>query len=296
MPVPKEITTILLEAGLPTAALALAAGLIRWAGILERQASEQALAYVSGLLTARRLDEFGRLAATLVPLAFDKLFGTKIISVRFVFRSFLLTTGFWLLLLEIKHPNWKYALSPINDYRSYPGILLWYTLDMACLVKSKILLTRLSQRNAIVYAVSFYFLDLISSYLLSFTFTTILFYYNTLAYPQWHGNYSEVVENYVNFYPIFRDYIFAPAEAIRLDSVGVPSTMLTFVWTLAFVFFLFIAKILISLDAIARFTAWWFRDFDKHPLTAVAKVAGASIVLFTMAFKAIHWAELGLTG
>ena len=61
MPIPQEITDILSRLGLPAGAIALAVGLVRGAAVLEKDASEPALKYVSGLLTGGGFTAFGKL-------------------------------------------------------------------------------------------------------------------------------------------------------------------------------------------------------------------------------------------
>src|SRR5215470_11287631 len=109
MPIAQEITDILSQLGLPAGAIALAVGLVRGAGALEKDASEAALKYVSGLLTRGGLTSFGKLGATLVPTIFDKIFGSRPLSYKFISRSLLATTLFWLTLLVLKHPNWRHV-------------------------------------------------------------------------------------------------------------------------------------------------------------------------------------------
>ena len=50
-----------------------------------------------------------------------------------------------------------------------------------------------------------------------------------------------------------------------------------------------IAMLLVPIDQIRRFTAWWFRDVGKRPLTAIAKVAGTLIIIGSVVIKAVRW-------
>jgi hypothetical protein len=76
---------------------------------------------------------------------------------------------------------------------------------------------------------------------------------------------------------------------MELFRVVIPSTMFTSVWT----FFLFIscivAQLLVPIDYLRRFTTFWFKDVEHHPLTAIAKVAATLIVIGAMAIKAVRW-------
>ena len=98
------------EFGLPAVVVtALAVGLVRGAKAFEEGASDAALKYVSALLTGGGLTNFGKVGATLVPAIFDRVFGTRPLSIKFILRSFLATTLFWIILLAVRHPNWGYV-------------------------------------------------------------------------------------------------------------------------------------------------------------------------------------------
>jgi hypothetical protein len=51
-------------------------------------------------------------------------------------------------------------------------------------------------------------------------------------------------------------------------------------------------KLLFPLEYIRRFTLWWFRDIDAHPLRAIAKVAAILIVIGAFSIKAVRWGWL----
>jgi hypothetical protein len=61
------------------------------------------------------------------------------------------------------------------------------------------------------------------------------------------------------------------------------------VWTVLVVVSSCVAILLEPIDQIRRFTGWWFRDVEKRPLTAVAKVAGTLIIIGAVAIKGIRW-------
>jgi hypothetical protein len=90
-------------------------GLVRGAKALETGANPQALKYVSGLLTEGNLRNIGKAGAGLVPFVFDKVFGSRPLSFRFISRSITATTIFWLVLLELKHVNWVVQATFISD-------------------------------------------------------------------------------------------------------------------------------------------------------------------------------------
>jgi hypothetical protein len=49
-----------------------------------------------------------------------------------------------------------------------------------------------------------------------------------------------------------------------------------------------VAMLLISIDHIFYFTSWWFRDFEKRPLTSIAKVAGTLIIIVAVVIQAVR--------
>ena len=72
-------------------------------------------------------------------------------------------------------------------------------------------------------------------------------------------------------------------------AVVVPSTMLTSLWTLLLIVSGMIAQLLSPIDYVRRFTTWWFRDIETHPLTAIAKVAATLIIVSAVAVKTVRW-------
>jgi signal transduction histidine kinase len=47
--------------------------------------------------------------------------------------------------------------------------------------------------------------------------------------------------------------------------------------------------LLYPLEYLRRFTLWWFKDIDAHPLRAIAKVAATLIVIGAFALKVVRW-------
>jgi hypothetical protein len=72
---PTDVTSLLSDFGAPAGAVTLAFGLVRGARALEKDAKESALKDVATLLMHGSLENFGKLASTLVPTLFDKIFG-----------------------------------------------------------------------------------------------------------------------------------------------------------------------------------------------------------------------------
>jgi hypothetical protein len=67
------------------------------------------------------------------------------------------------------------------------------------------------------------------------------------------------------------------------------STFLTSVWVILFVISSTIVEFLAQFEYIRRFTLWWFKDIDAHPLRAIAKVAATLIVVGAFVLKAVRW-------
>src|SRR5262249_8194842 len=96
------------------------------------------------------------------------------------------------------------------------------------------------------------------------------------------------LNNAVTLLP-FTEYLYLPADQISISDVVVPSTMLTSVWTLLFFVSSLFAQLLVPIDYLRRFTAFWFRDVEHHPLTAIAKVAATLIIGGAVVIKAVRW-------
>jgi GAF domain-containing protein len=170
----KDIASYLIsEFGLPAGAIGLATGLVRGAKVLETGANTEALKYVSGLLTKGDLKNIGKAGAGLVPFVFDKVFGSRPFSFRFISRSMIATTLFWLVLLLVKGANWPHLVELINVETNYYILLipLWYTLDWLSLFKAKILISLVSQTRALISSLLFVVVDIIGSYILAFLFS-----------------------------------------------------------------------------------------------------------------------------
>jgi hypothetical protein len=294
MPIPQEINDILSEFGLPATAIALAVGLVRGARALEADANPHALKYVAGLLRAGNVAAFGKVGAILVPLIFDRVFGSNFISWKFISRSVLATTIFWLSLLAIKHPSWPDVFSEvITGSYFYPSLALnFYFFDWLSLIKAKLIVKILSQRYAVRSAGIFLVIDMLGSYLISLFALVFLFcILKTLVDHEWPHltEINPTFEGYMSLLPIRQYFGLGGIRPFIPSNVIVPSTMLTSVWTLLIFVSSMIALLLVPVDYIRRFTTWWFRDIENHPLTAVAKVGAILTILGAMVIKAARW-------
>jgi hypothetical protein len=84
------------------------------------------------------------------------------------------------------------------------------------------------------------------------------------------------------------DYFTVSSDNVTLTAVIVPSTLLTSVWTFLLFVSCLIAQLLVPIDYLRRFTSFWFKNVEKRPLTAIAKVAATLIFVGAMAIKAVR--------
>jgi hypothetical protein len=298
-----DLAALASELGLPAVTMAVAVGLVRGASALEKVTSAPALKLFSDLLTKGDLRNIGKAGAGLVPFIFDKVFGLKPFSLRFISRSVLATTLFWLILLLLRHTSFKnITVNFAQTWQAYVILLpLWYMLDWSSLLKSRFLITVISQKYAIVSSMFFLLIDLTLSYLLPLLFMAIFGalilavaviapYFGILTYdPKLIiPRLRDGLHNYETLRPIV-SYFILPSEAIELANVIIPSTLLTSIWSLLLFVSCLVAQLLVPIDYLRRFTAFWFRDVEHHPLTAIAWVAATLIVVGALAIKAVHW-------
>ncbi len=288
---------ILAELGLSAGTVTLAYGLVRGAKSLERDASAPALKFLASLLKEGSLADFGKAGATLVPFVFDKIFGTRPFSLKFIARSFLATSFFWLLLLFLKRDSpaqiWgEVKLSFLADY--YWLYLGWYFVDWLSLVKARAILKLLGRSATLVSGALFFVIDISLS--LALTALALLLFsewqtFDMLGYfsPDPGGILASIWSQWFSGLGFATRYLDAPMGRATIDFVMVPSTLLTSVWTLLFLVSSLVVELLAPVEQLRRFTLWWFRDIDKHPLTAIAKVAATLLVVSAGAVKAVQW-------
>jgi hypothetical protein len=293
MAVSSEITDILSEFGVPAGAVGLAVGLVRGAGALEKDASAPALKYVSDLLRAGGPAGVGKVGATLVPLIFDKIFGSRPLSFRFISRSIIATTCFWIVLLVVKHASLYRSVAALNDQLYLVILPIWYCLDYVSLVKSRYLLKFISDKNSWKSTLIFFLADIIISYVLSFfalllveyvDFAVVFKEFTAITAKQFH----DLINMFVTLQPISQ-YFTAKPNSMLLDYVIIPSTLLTSLWTFLFLLSSVIVTLLVPVDHLRRFAVFWFRDVEKQPLTVIAKVAATLIIVGSGVTKALHW-------
>ena len=280
------------EAGLPVAAIALAILLVQGAKFLEKGASDRALHLLSDLITKGDARNIGKAGASVVPFVFDRVFGLKPFSIRFISRSILATTLFWLLLLLLKNVDLKFAAEQLTVYELLI-LPAWYVMDWTSLLKARLLMRAISQRSGIISSLFFVVVDLLCSYTLPLLLWILLLIPATTIFGESPTRSSqeyfwEILETYGSLKPI-TDYFIADPIIFPLGTIFIPSTMLTSMWTLLLFISCLVAQLLVPIDYLRRFTAFWFKDVEHHPLTAIAKVAATLIVVGATAVKAVHW-------
>jgi hypothetical protein len=95
----RKIQSALAPLGLPAGAFAFAYFLVLGAKLYEQDARRERLKDVADLMNSGSVTNFGKLVATLVPQIFERIFGSKPFSWKFISRSCLATTIFWIILL-----------------------------------------------------------------------------------------------------------------------------------------------------------------------------------------------------
>jgi hypothetical protein len=164
MDIPTDLPGILSEFGLPAKAMALAYGLVKGADALEADAKEERLKEISALLKERSFTSLGKLGASVVPFVFEKIFGSRVFSVKFISRSIFASVLFWLILLSVKGFPILWilrALKPDFDVWIVATILF---VDWLSLVKAKFLLDVMSKINPIFWIVVFVAADITLTY------------------------------------------------------------------------------------------------------------------------------------
>jgi hypothetical protein len=101
------------------------------------------------------------------------------------------------------------------------------------------------------------------------------------------NNFANDLNDFIYYYIL--GYLFRPSDYLVLPSVVVPSTLMTSVWTLLLVISGVVTQLLIPIELLRRFTTWWFRDVEKHPLTVIAKVAASLIIIGAVVIKVVRW-------
>ena len=290
-----ELSGILSEFGLPVWAGAFAYGLVRGADALEEDANEERLKYISALLKDRSFVSYGKLGASVVPFIFDKVFGSNPFSIKFIFRSILASCAFWLLLVFISHPSYSGLLFDLIWGKTWQFLVIVLFVDWLSLSKAKAILTFISRRDNIFWTLGFVIIDISSTLIILIICVSVL---AVIFIAPWERHeflnswaMLHVMEGFFLELGIqMKDYF--SGKLISLLQVAVASTMLTSAWVVLFFISTLLLKILFPLEYIRRFTLWWFKDIDAHPLRAIAKVSAILIIIVAFTIKLARWGWL----
>jgi hypothetical protein len=168
-------------------------------------------------------------------------------------------------------------------------------IDWLCVVEAKLILDIISKRETVLWLVIFVTVDLSSTLFILIVIeilynTPILMYvYGDAFWDRILGSLGEIAD--FAFHNLTR-YFFTESSVFSLIQVVLPSTMLTSIWVILFTMSVVLLKLLAPLEYIRRFTLWWFKDLDAHPLRAIAKVAATLIVIGAFVLKAVRWGWL----
>lgn len=178
-------------------------------------------------------------------------------------------------------------------------------VDWISLVKAKIILNLMTNTTKVYWAVTFIVVDFSATLsLLTLLFGLYIYFEGRLFHNfAFVGPIFDVVHIHIgnddtlvgsvidgalfawimiNVYITIK-HITSPLE------IMMASTMLTSAWVVLFLISLLLLKLLVPLEYLRRFTLWWFKDLDAHPLRAIAKVAATLIVVGAFALKAVRW-------
>lgn len=231
---------------------------------------------------------FGKLVATLVPQIFERIFGSRPFIWKFISRSFLATTIFWILLLAIRNPKlgtWHLGTFPGHYVYNMIFLISMYIVDWVSLIKARFLIKVVIARHSTLAAtLRFVCIDIVVSFLLPLVLLIILSF--TPVGPR-HSVGTLFVDYVLNLRPL-TDYLFHSGENVHFITVAIPTTLLTSAWTILLLLSTITAMCLLYTDYILHFTAWWFRDFEKRPLTSVAKVAGTLIIVGAVVIQGLR--------
>jgi hypothetical protein len=178
-------------------------------------------------------------------------------------------------------------------------------VDWMSLVKVKVILNLMAKTIRVGWTVSFIIVDVSATTFLlltlmygSYTYLQFKLFHNiAFAGPLFaavHAHISPdtfagtVIDAALFAWILISFYVNTKQVPAPLE-IMMASTMPTSVWVVLFLISLLLLKLLVPLEYLRRFTLWWFKDIDAHPLRAIAKVAATLIVIGAFALKAVRW-------
>jgi len=167
---------------------------------------------------------------------------------------------------------------------------MWYVLDWLSLVKARLIIRKfISTRYAVISTAIFFVIDISASYMITGVFSTVIDFVTDEILYQRTYHFTRTAQWFLQLDPLYKNFLNSPGHKMRMATVVIPSTLLTSVWTFLVFISSVIAQLLVPIDYVRRFAAWWFRDVDKHPLTVIAKVAATLIIVAAGAIKVVRW-------
>jgi hypothetical protein len=271
---------LLTALGLPPVAMVTMRWIVYQARTWESQANPAILKQVSDLLLRGNLANAGKLVVTLVPIIFDRIFGANPFRLKFIWRSILVTTLFWLILLLLKHPDWGAVWGDLLDNTRADAITIfpWYVFDWLSLIKARLLLRTMAKYGSFFALLLFVLVDVFISAAIPAVLIDIMNYQSPLISFDISQLWTIILGNYLTL----------DSSSITLPEVLYPTTLLTSLWTVLLLISTVTVKLLVPVDRIRGFIRLWFRDIDRHPLSAIAKVMEAIVVGGAVAVSGIR--------
>lgn len=278
---PTDINEVLLPAG---ATIAVCAGLVRASKALEDDASDEALSYGSAILRSNRLSRNIGASLALPPMLYAKMFGSNIEQKpwRFLFRSSIVVAFTWIFLIMFKNVD-IVKLGENTDYE-FGIVLMCFFTDSASIYKAKIVMDNFMGKST-----RFMFLGFLLDLFISAMMPALSLFGLSIG-PVLSGEQDALGHLWFALVAYFsfeapRDYLFGNPNNLNFLDIGWMSIFFTSIWTLLFVFAGVVVWLLTVVECLRNFTLWWFKDVDKHPFTAVAKMTAILIVVIAASFK-----------
>jgi hypothetical protein len=258
--------------GLPAGAAAIAGAMYAACVAAEKNARPEALADIGRILRDPAWERSAQPSA-IIERVFKWTFGDRHASWRCVTRSMCATIIFvaafiiMLFFTEGRYPFDKARNSQVIIVQgTFEVIFAGFLPDYVALWKTRLLLTVLTRRYLGALSVSL--IDISSSILIAILFYIIFvisFASPVVAVRPLLWLISPKPDNYSSLTPLLL------------------STLLTAIWT---VLLLLSTTVLKLLAPVRRFTAWFF-DVENHPVQAIGIVAGALVMIGSLAWSLI---------
>ena len=195
-------------------------------------------------------------------------------------------------------------LSGLIPSGEWLNLLVILFVDWLSLAKAKVILGQMLRQVTIFWMSVFVIVD-VASTLILFWIISVLYGTALTLFPGLAGlppvvDTSFSIEYLVQvlvaestisalFFSVAVVDYFTTKPITYLTQVAGPSTMFTSIWVVLFFISILVLKLLAPLEYLRRFTIWWSKDIDAHPLRAIAKVAATLIVIGGVALTLVRW-------